>query len=522
MFLDTFPGETPSQLTPNGNYQRYSEINPTCENLSDPRCASGNVSYQAVLPFCTSADDYYCTADLGIIDETGKKTSAVFNRYYPLKAQNQFEGNLEKNIPNGVAGSVFSIPQAPHDGGDKYYLAVTMNGGGYSFNNQSLQGFSVKLYPVNLETAQTCFNLTCGDTGWSKILAGDGGNPTGKDVWINAGPGFTGTNFCVATAATEKLCAQRYAFPADTRYYVTVRTNQLPGGWLHGRVSSPDISITEGAKFSTIEIQGNPVAVPVVYKMYRYPDMPAGLKSQYDVKSGAYIKDPNFLRNPTTYVQGGRSAENDDPLQRNVIHAPEASSLSGMEQLKLWLPFVEDKATALLSYWSARTLTTEEMAGSGACFRDKNRVTGIVTTNSTQYSAGPPAFDKSEGTLNYQVAAPHFGTTGDVFKGSYDLVMRSDVARCVYGFSKAPINATLSITSTDGTPQIATTVIGERNGWLYLQAKNFEFSAPVIKAKLTQVAAPVAKKVTITCVKGKTSKKVTAANPKCPTGYKKK
>jgi TfoX/Sxy family transcriptional regulator of competence genes len=35
-------------------------------------------------------------------------------------------------------------------------------------------------------------------------------------------------------------------------------------------------------------------------------------------------------------------------------------------------------------------------------------------------------------------------------------------------------------------------------------------------------AAPVVKATTITCVKGKTTKKVTAVNPKCPTGYKKK
>ena len=33
---------------------------------------------------------------------------------------------------------------------------------------------------------------------------------------------------------------------------------------------------------------------------------------------------------------------------------------------------------------------------------------------------------------------------------------------------------------------------------------------------------PVVKKTTITCVKGKTTKKVTAVNPKCPAGYKKK
>jgi hypothetical protein len=36
-------------------------------------------------------------------------------------------------------------------------------------------------------------------------------------------------------------------------------------------------------------------------------------------------------------------------------------------------------------------------------------------------------------------------------------------------------------------------------------------------------AKPVAmKKSSITCVKGKISKKVTAIKPKCPTGYKKK
>ena len=523
MFLDTFPNEIkPSQLLPNGNYSRYSETNPTCTGLTDSKCASGNVNYKAVIPFCKDAEDFYCTADMGIIDASGKKTSAVFNRYFPLKAQNQFEGSKEANLPSGVAGSIFSIPAAQHEGGDNYYLSVLMNGQGFNLTSIQLVDFSVTLHPVKLESASTCINHTCADPGWSEIKAGVGGNPTGKDVWVDAGPGFSGNNFCVATSGKESLCAQRYAFPADTRFYVSVRTKQLPGGWLHGRVSSPDISITEGVNFSTIEIQGNPVAVPVVYKKYEYLQMPEALKSQYDVKTGGYIKDPNFLRNPQNYVQGGRSAENEDPLKRNNVYAPEASSISGMEQLKLWLPFVEDRATALLSYWSARTLTPEEMAGSSQCFKDKTKVTGIVTTNSTQYSAGPPAFDKIEGTLNYQVAAPHFGTTGDVFKGSYDLVMRSDVARCVYGFSKAPINATLSITSTDGTPQIATTVIGERNGWLYLQAKNFEFSAPVIKAKLTQAAAPAAKTVTITCVKGKTSKKVSAVNPKCPSGYKKK
>jgi hypothetical protein len=97
---------------------------------------------------------------------------------------------------------------------------------------------------------------------------------------------------------------------------------------------------------------------------------------------------------------------------------------------------------------------------------------------------------------------------------------------------------------------VATTVVSERNGWLYLSANGFTFSSPVIQVKLTQEApaptptptpiatqapAPVesaapaptlkpvmAKKIAITCVKGKLVKKVSAVNPKCPAGYKKK
>jgi hypothetical protein len=118
--------------------------------------------------------------------------------------------------------------------------------------------------------------------------------------------------------------------------------------------------------------------------------------------------------------------------------------------------------------------------------------------------------------------------------------MSSAVARCIYKFSSAPISATVSITSENGEANTATTVINEKNGWLKLGAYGFTFSSPTVRIKLTQdaettapmptpspsasaSAAPVvAKKTSITCVKGKTSKKVAAVNPKCPAGYKKK
>lgn len=540
-FLDSSPGERGSYLLPNQGFARYNDADPTCANLEDPKCSSGGVIYQAVVPFCTGPSEVNCTEEVGIVDESGKKTPAQFDRYFPLKAQNQFVGDPLRKLPSGVAGSLFTLPAAAHDGGNSYHLSVQMNGGGSNLNSIQMGDFSVQLSPVKLEDISSLCGIksVCFDSGWSKLPAGSLGNTADKETWVNQGPGLSGSNYCVATSAAEKLCAQRYAFPAGFKFYVKVRAVQLPAGWMHGRIAEPDIQIKELAGLSTIEMQGVPIAVPAIYKMYRYLDMPVTLKDQYDVTTGAYKLDPNFLNNPSNYFQGGRTPElSIDPLLRNNIYEPTPFSKAGMDQLKLWLPFVEDKATASLSFWSVRTLSAAEMEGSSKCYQDSKSVTGIVSTNATQYSAGPPTLDKTEETLNYQVAAPHYSPDKSEFKGSYDLVIRSDVARCIYGFSKAPISATIAITSSDGLPQIATTVIGEKDGWVYLRAKNFGFSAPIIKAKLTQEAEvivtptptptptatkkPVVKKVTITCIKGKTSKKVTAVKPKCPTGFKKK
>jgi hypothetical protein len=530
-FIDAAPNEIPSFLVLETNGYDTKE-DPTCKSIVDPKCVGKNLNFSAVLPRCTSDSDINCTVDVGIITGEGVKTSALFGRYFPNHAQNEYEGNAARDLPSGVAGSIYSIPQAPHDGGDKYYVSVVVKGGVSAAGQVWSSGIEVRITPIAIETSgYFSTSNEQRDAGWALITDQN----TGLVRWGQQGSGYSGDQYCVANSWQEKACAQKYAFPADTRYYVTTRLGKIPGGWMHGRISSPDIVITTEGKASVLEFRGNPIAVPTVYKMYLYPEMPAALKEQYDVVKGGYKNSPWCIMS-TGYCAGGRSGPSTDPMNRNVIISPDPWDPYGMEQLKLWLPYVNDKATALPSFWSVRTLSVQETAGASRCFTDTTKITGIVTTNSTQYSAGPPNFDKAEGTLNYQVASPHFGTGGDVFKGSYDLVMRSEVARCVYGFSKAPIQATLSITSADGSPQLATTVIGERNGWLYLMAKNFEFSAPTIKAKLSQEAptpapspstaatkAPQASKskTTITCIKGKTKKSVTAVNPKCPSGYKK-
>jgi hypothetical protein len=137
-------------------------------------------------------------------------------------------------------------------------------------------------------------------------------------------------------------------------------------------------------------------------------------------------------------------------------------------------------------------MSTRGSGGGSTCLADKSKVLGIVTTNSLGYSGESPEF--SRGFLNYKVAGLHYQPDRTTLvQGSYDLVMRSETARCLYGFSNAPLSATVSITGgSDKT--IATTVVSERNGWLKMAAYGFTFSNKTIKVKVTKAKPKAPKK----------------------------
>lgn len=549
-FMDSFPGESTSSLVDNVlEKDRYQ--NPTCTSAEDARCKSNSLQYSAVLPTCKTISELYCVEEFGIISKDGNKNKASYTRNFPTKVQNYFSGSPKLNLPEASTGSLFSLPEAKHGGGDLYYVSVFAEGMLNRNTGASLDRFSLRIFPVNLQSDSAINGED--EAGWSMEKNGGSGHPIG--MWRRAGYGFSGNSFCVAGSAAEKLCAQRYAFPADLKFYVKTRLQNAPSGWLHGRIYNPDISLTGTSGNYSLEVSAFPVAVPIVYKMYRYPDMPQALKDKYDVTTGDYkpfaaTYSKETINSIITVGGCGRSACTDNPLTRNKIVQPAPSDPYGMDQLPIWLPYVDDKASALLGAWSMRTLDSNETAGAERCFTDDSQgITGIVTTNATQYLAGPPQFNSTELSLEYKVAAPHLTPKGEIFYGSYDLLMRSDVARCVYGFSKAPIKGSISITSDKGEEKVATELIKESNGWVSLSANGFTYSAPTIRVKLSQdkpepvkveettpVAAPASnqevnqaakssiasKKKAITCAKGKVTKKISGTNPKCPAGFKNK
>jgi hypothetical protein len=134
------------------------------------------------------------------------------------------------------------------------------------------------------------------------------------------------------------------------------------------------------------------------------------------------------------------------------------------------------------------------------------------------FSWDPPVYEN--GFLNYKVAGMHYNENGEIAKGTYDLVIRASILRCLYKIPNVPISATLTVlNSQSGETEYAVATVSQTGDWLKLRASNFTFSNKTLRLKVTAVV----KSKTINCVNiknAKLTKKVTSVSPKCPTGYK--
>lgn len=148
-------------------------------------------------------------------------------------------------------------------------------------------------------------------------------------------------------------------------------------------------------------------------------------------------------------------------------------------------------------------------------------------------AAGTPYWDKETSSLNFGVQAPHVKASGDQNKGFFTLWAPEEFIKCRWPENTliGAARITVEVLNPDGTQQIALTSVKQANKTLYFSASGFHYSSPTIRVAAQKVvatptaskaAAPVVKKTSITCMKGKSSKKVTAVKPQCPTGWKKK
>jgi hypothetical protein len=507
----------------------------TCTSLGDPNCAAarGNLRYVAVLPPCTTPNQLDCIAELGSVSADGSRTPGSFSQFFPSSGRHDFSGDSNVFLPTGAPPSMWSMPAIPHSGGSSYFVKVGVLGQESGSTNGGFKttDFSIDITPAVIvpdpNSPSGVPNGHGSDTddrpGFYELPDGEPKKDENGDllpISTHIGlAGYGGNDYFDCLLGAEAQCVKRESFPGDVTLYIKVRLSSSPKGWLHGRISEPNVAINSiaGTKSGIeISIQAKTVRVPVVATSTAFAELPGPLQQAYSA-TGGFNGASAGTRRPSNNIALL------SPEVRNAISSPSSYSTVGMNELIAWLPYIKDTATANVSKWTVRSLSESEMQSAGKCLTNNQQLNGLVMTNATQYSSGPPTFNSAEGSLNYQVAAPHYTSGGNVFLGTYDLVMRSEVARCIYGFSKAPLNASISVIDEEGVTTTATKMVSERDGWLRIAAYGFGFSNPMIKVKLTQSGSKgvKAKKTTITCKKGKKLKRVTGIAPKCPAGYKK-
>jgi hypothetical protein len=481
-----------------------------CKSVTDPACANVNLFQGAAqFDFCKTLDETNCIDAITATKEDGTILPVTIGDAFPGVRDQDYVGDASLGLPNGGRTHVISIPGAPHASGNLYVpivnpsMELDRSMGQTKFSGK----MQMALFAVSLKEGKFTYGMQA--TNAAEY----------SSAYQNVGGGADSASGCIIN--DNKICAIPEALPTDITFKLSVRVNFPLIGWFSGRLTQPNIAISDLKNGSQLlSVSAKPVRVPAIAHWLSRADLGPDLTLYYQA-----------LQKPlggTMFVGAGSGEtrksfaeiEKGDPSTWSLMRDTVNFDTRAMGEFLLWLPALGDRADAVQTMWSARTINSTP----DECLSATNAVVGFVSSNASQYIEGPPTFDISTQTLNYKVAAPHYEKDGKtVFKGTYDLAIKSDAARCLYHFSNAPIGATIEVLDNSGKSEIAVTSMNEREGWIYLRAAGFTFSNPTLKVKLTQASAVTKQKVVlkkITCVKGKLTKVV--ATTSCPTGYKKK
>ena len=449
-----------------------------CPNWLDNECGQNpegaKISYfgTIVFPMCSTRGADFCVEKLEFQSKDGKWKEAQFNRH--------ISGPKHAAVPEigfPTAGTVPLFAPRKEDkvaGIDGYavYASVEVF---FDPAQTSQTLFS------NLDLRVMPFNEVRGNFVEQRISSNLKPNGRNEQRYSDFGEGNAWAENGVAGKALEFS-------QLDSIRLITHIPSSVTG-WLGGRLSHAEFGVTAISKsVNRLIISGNPVKIGRAVANFERSDPPE------------YFKDV-IQKTPNSSAFGYRGS--------NGVFAV----LEAIRGLMSDKSYFEEVRWAVESYKNSTQ----------PCLKDSSKLVGLVTSNATVFMASPPEF--ANGALKYQVGGLHYQSNGSLTLGQYDLVMRSEVARCLYKYSSAPIQGSISVVYDSGASEVSTFIIDESNGWLHLGAYNFNFSSPMIEIRLTQnhtVSKITPKSVTIICIKGKVLKKVIGLKPKCPTGFTKR
>ena len=443
-----------------------------CEYLGQSPCDSNSLASlrytiftQTLMPQCQSVASTDCFETLAAFRPDGTKIQGEFIR---TVSGVTYPANPRMDFPKTGMQLLYRLPGLNHAGGTDTYAVEYFQSRYYELKSQPRDlELKVSVVPYVEISDSEAATLRKKKSGTSNKFEIEPGGIKPGNIWMEDGKYGKMVNF------GELLDLE-----------VSIRASQKFGGWFRGRLDGAVINVKPiSTGQQRISVRALAVEVPRLAGVFT--------EEVWD----KYVDLPKSVFNRTKGQAFGGDA---------------SDSLGNFKTLEALRVVSNDKAAGSHKVWMFATVPP---IVDNKCYKGPG-IKGIVSTNAAMYSGSAPRL--ASGFLDYKVGGLHYLPNGEVAVGSYDLVMRSEVARCLYGFSKAPVSATITIVG-DNTQSVATTTVGESNGWLKLSAKGFNFSQKTIKVQLVQ--SPT----TVTCVSNSNPskiRKITAQNPTCPNGYR--
>ena len=488
------------------------EYSRLCSSLALEFCNPNKVAISAiaVLGPCQGNYSNPCIDSVDVTDKNGTTHSLTFEKFVDGP---EFKGDASYNLPDGKTTSLWGSKTLQGTQNFSVRYAIEYGTKAVSENLFSPKTMSVSISPYVKRSHPQAKRIDFAEVPPSDpIFKMTNGNIKS----IGAG------SYEINCAWQENgICGVEQEFEKDFTYQIAIVIPKSFSGWLQGRLVSPEIEVnTISSDFNLMKVSAKAADVPRVV-----------VDVDYSKKNEVFAE----------VFKGLFAYEMNSGIRLGIF----SDNINSTKFLNAFASFTNNQANIKTTRWSFKNNSFVSTLNTNKCLYSDSKLMGMVTTNSLIYESGVPAF--KEGFLEYKVAGLHLNPDGTEFLGAYDLILRSEAARCLYNFSSSPVSAEISVTGSEGEKKVATTRVSEENGWLHLGAYNFTFSEPTIKMLLKQealVLAPnpspspsplaqsqqeseqilkkLSKKITIFCIKGKQTRKISAVNPKCPLGYKKK
>ncbi len=461
-------------------------------------------SYTAAFPPCFSAQQSDCISRIYLIAPDGKEDDAKPLKELPPQpseygnkvpdAMKKFIANKSLNRPAGGNLWMWKFNKLQHRGGSLILPSVqfesTRKTGDKNSDPFRSPIVRIGLYPVAMEAANSC------------ISDGKGGCAAYRDV-----PGLLKSIDGTSIVSDKFLAGQKLG--------IEFRSSIAWTRWSAATINEISFEHRRSGEDYVYRISGAPAVIPGVTTNIAITNENERVLREI---AGANFQCPQgedkLAQCRASVSIGGKDGAGSTDFPYKLLEKVE--------------PLTDGRSTVAIQHWLIQTNINSENYSQLECVKNYkgSQPVGISSSNATLAQDSPPVWDAENQSFTYRVAAFGKLPDGKLFKGDYSLIIPAGIAKCLWADSLTNARLELSVINSDGTQNIATVTTKMSPEKFAFHAAGFHFSSPKLVARVVSSKIPASAqlpaKKTITCVKGKLVKKVTAPQPKCPTGYKKR